>query len=202
MKRLLIILLACGFISSTNVFAEDQTVTIKVKINKLSQEQADQIPGKVNEIFKGSCHIDVDSKPVPQKGKTWKYNNMPYLFPEPVLVPYHHGDHGDHEASKPSRGNFPSPAPGPKPGPKPGPDKDGKCHHKDKHDGKCHGDKHGDKGTPGCSHGDKGHHGEGDHGKGHNGHGDHGKGDGHSNGGHHGDNCGGHGGHGGHGKGK
>ena len=94
MKKLLLVLLACLSIS-TNVFAEDKMVTINVRINKLSQEQADQIPAKVNEIFKGSCKVDVVSKPVPSKGKSWKYNEMTNLFPEPetVIVPYHHGDH-------------------------------------------------------------------------------------------------------------
>ncbi len=210
MKKLLLVLLMCLSIS-TNVFSEDKMVTINVRINKLSQEQADQIPAKVNEIFKGSCKVDVVSKPVPPKGKSWKYNEMTNLFPEPetIIVPYHHGDHGDRRVSHQSHKSSP---PSLSPSPKPSPDKDGKCHHhhkgdkdghhgkdnhhdgdKDGHHGKSdhncsNGDKSGHDGKGKCGHGDKnGHNGKGNPGHGDksgHGHGDHGKGGGHCGGGH------------------
>lgn len=192
MKKISVILLMWFLlIISGNVWAEDKTVIIKVRINKLSQEQADQIPAKVNEIFKGSCKVEVESKPVPPKGKSWKYNEMTNLFPEPetIILPHHHGDHVDRGVSHPSyKPSVPQSS-----NPKPSSHKDGKCHHK-------HKDKNGHQGknNHNCSDGDKnGNNGKHDRGdkKGHDGKGKCGRGDksGHGNNGKGSGHCGGHG---------
>lgn len=206
MKRVFPVLLALVIGFSSIAFAVDKKVEVKVKINKLTPSQAEQVKQKVDEIFKGSCKTEVIITDLPPKADNWKYNDMENLIPkEGKIIPV--GDRGGHPERKSEAKSKHSDV---KTSSK---SNDKQCHHDGNHnhkDGQHKGDNHKDghhKDGKGCGnkgdhHGDKhgdhhgGHHGDhhGDNGKGcgnKGDRGDHGKGSG--NGG-----PGGHGGHGGH----